>query len=770
MKLFRVEIRKVWKKPFFLALVVLICCANLMVLWFTSQSNLQVNPYRKLDLDLQGLSMQQKIDFLNAHYELVDALIWIDTANQLDLIEYENAGSTGSLSQFYYESRPYVFEKYLEIYETQNYVLYTDNLHDEQQFISEIKEEIELVAGYDDFLVALQAKAESLQRVSIFSNPESYEQRIIHASATEYNNMAGVKIEYSTQKGLVTAVTFPYSDIFLIFAMFVLSAILISEEKGTNIFSLIRSTPKGRFYTACSKIAVLATSLFIIVIFLYFINLFYCAGVWGLGNLSRSIQSVPSFVRSTLKTSVLQWLGLFFLSKWVGAFVCGLWVMLCVLVSKHVFVGYLSGALGLLFQAFLRLIVSATGKLSIIKYANFISILNSAEILGNYQPLYFFGYPVSLRSVEILTSIIFITTLSILFCIAYTRVQPGIADHIMYKLPAWIRYSKNGSTTIWQQESYKLFVMNRNTVILLLFILLQIWSIHTTVNYIGVEESYYKFFMTNISGAYTPEKEEWLINAANDLSAESAELRDESVIIKEKFFFQIVSKIRATAPNTFLIYETGYEVIFGLKNNQDRYEMLLAGIICSLCFSGVNALEYETGMRNLIVSTPLGRKKTGRTKATICLFIAGTIGVLSIMPRWVCAIRDYGIDMILARACDLEHYAHLPQSISLLLLMGIVVAARVIACSIMALTTLMVSQKIKNTFAAIFITTGMFCLPTILSLGGFSGFEWLSVYYLFHIAVVLSKIVFSILLIPLLLFTFAVLKTLYFKTVQIYNV
>jgi len=55
------------------------------------------------------------------------------------------------------------------------------------------------------------------------------------------------------------------------------------------------------------------------------------------------------------------------------------------------------------------------------------------------------------------------------------------------------------------------------------------------------------------------------------------------------------------------------------------------------------------------------------------------------------------------------------------------------AVSCMACVTLALSQRIGNTFGAMFVSLLIFSLPPLLSISGLTNAKWLSTYPLFHI-------------------------------------
>ena len=135
--------------------------------------------------------------------------------------------------------------------------------------------------------------------------------------------------------------------------------------------SLVRSVcPAGRLHTALAKLGAFALSLLAVLALLYGVNLAYCAATFGLGPLTRTIQSVPALMRCTMQITVGQYLFRFLLAKWAGAFVMGLWVMLAALVARRATAGWAAALAGPLVMFGIRATIPATSRLNAIKYAN----------------------------------------------------------------------------------------------------------------------------------------------------------------------------------------------------------------------------------------------------------------------------------------------------------------------------------------------------------------------------------------------------------------
>ncbi|MBN3032428.1 hypothetical protein, partial [Ruthenibacterium lactatiformans] len=102
-----------------------------------------------------------------------------------------------------------------------------------------------------------------------------------------------------------------------------------------------------------------------------------------------------------------QYLFCFFLTKWLAAFICGIWVMLAMLFARRLFTGALGALALIVFNLFIRSVIPATSRLNVIKYANLISLLRTNELLGGYRNLYWFDHPIPLLLVECVAAVLF---------------------------------------------------------------------------------------------------------------------------------------------------------------------------------------------------------------------------------------------------------------------------------------------------------------------------------------------------------------------------
>lgn len=748
MRLLSAELRKVWGQRIFALCLAVLAAANLFLLYTGTrpgENSARPAAWRAVARDLAGLDTAAQQDFINEKLDLVYGVLQID-----QILSYQASGAF--LGMDVRQEYADLFNQYEQAYKDKTYDLYTGDLRMDYRLLSQIKEELDTVAGYPQFLEDVQARAKQLSGISIFNNGKSgYDRANIDKTAAVYAGMGDVTIQYAPQKGLFTALDYQFTDLILLAAMLLVASLLLRHERDSGMLHLVRSMPGGRLHTALAKLGALAVSLLAVLLLLYGVNLAYCGLTFGLGPLSRSIQSVPALMRCTMQITVGQYLVLFLLAKWAGAFVMGLWVMLAALWARRAFVGW-CGALALpAAQWLIRETIPATSRLNVIKYANMVSLLRTNELLGNYRNLYWFDTPVGLPLVEWLAAILYGILLAGSVCLLFCRGQ-------LLAAPAFAglrrKAAKTRATTVLRQESRKLFVLCGAAVVLLAFAGYQTWQTATTESYIDAEEIYYAWYMKQLAGPYTEETYQKLLTMNEefepirqlDQALQSGKITNEAYQAQMGAYYGLQQKMSVFQriqygnlsyikenPKAQLVYESGWEKLFGFSGESDLRDTLTAGLVSCICFAGLFAFEHRGGMKRVVMATPLGRRYTLRRKLAVGALGAALVCLFTCLPRFVVVLRDYGLCRPFAPAMSLADYAAIPAGVSLSDLLVFGVLARLAACLCMMLLLMALSEYMGNTLGAMFVGSIAFCLPPLLALSGLSGLRWVGFYPLFHI-------------------------------------
>ena len=749
------ELRKVWHSRFFLVALAALLGANLFLLWVgTKPASSAFTPaaYHALCADIKGMDMPQMGEFLHESLRRAEAMSRIESVLRT---EAWNGGRQDEYMRAQYAQE---FSEFYEEYAAGGYLRYGDTLPREYTFLKTIVYEYDEAAGYDAFLDSIAQKAQQLSSISIFANSaDGYDLANIEATARAFEGMRGIPIQYYPQRGLVTALDFALTDVVAVFAMLLLATVLVRFERDTGLLALIRSARAGRCKTALAKLAALALSLAPVLVLLYGVNLIYCHACYGLGPLSRSVQSVPALMRTTLSLSVGQYIGLFLLTKWAAALAAGAWVMLAMLAAKRLFTGALAAGGFLALNLLVRSLVPATSRWNVLKYANLVSLLRTNEFLGRYHNLYWFGRPLALAVVTAVTAVVCCTAFCALFCLVFTRGRLQAAQKLALRAPAplrrfWARHARAG-TTPFGTELFKLFCVGGAALILCLFGAYQVYDAVQTESYIDADEIYYRYYMQNMQGPLRAETLGWLksesekfqplVQLQSALAAGSISQAEYSALMmgydslqREMGTYQrVLAEAQRAAQLTRcqLVYGTGWLRLFDTADARDAADALAAALLCCVCFAGLFAMEKQTGMARVVCAAPLGRSYTVKCKLRAAALACGVLTVLGVLPRFWVALRDYGLACPFAPLYSLPAYAAMPE-LPLILLILLMLGARYAALRLMAGCVLALGQRTGSTFGAMFAAALPLCLPLLLCVCGLTGAKWLSVYPLFHTA------------------------------------
>ena len=318
MSLLFAELRKVWGSRVFPMLLAVLAAANLLLLWMETRPTDNQPPagsYRAVGAELSGMGMEEKGVFLHDKLTEYESILRIG-------YYYQQLAYGSLFMQSYREENADLFDRYEQEYLDQSYPLYTGSLNTDYALFTQLCDEYDTVAAYPEFLDSVQAKANQLAGISIFQKDETgYDLKNIDLTAQVYAGLGETVIDYYPQKGLYTAISYAFTDLILLAGILVLALLLVRRERDSGLLSLVRSLPGGRLKTALAKLGAFALSLLAVLALLYGVNLAYCGAAFGLGPLTRTIQSVPALMRCTMQITVGQYLFRFFAGQ-VGRGLC----------------------------------------------------------------------------------------------------------------------------------------------------------------------------------------------------------------------------------------------------------------------------------------------------------------------------------------------------------------------------------------------------------------------------------------------------------------
>lgn len=741
MKLLVYELHKLFGRKSVIIGICLIIVANFFLLWVSNLTDYtDSHTAKEFMSDIESFNLKEKQEFVENRYEMILAFQQIDA-----FLKYGTSGNEGTLLKE-------LLKKYGDLYNT-DIKLYTDNFETERNFLSSVRSELETVAEYPHYLDTIQTQASLYQQITIFNKPSSFDQKNILKTADDYSSIqnSNIRIDYYPQIGFVKSVTFEYTDVLLLITMLLFSGTLVYVERDSGMLNYIKTHSKGRGVCAISKCAAISVATLLIVIVLYSENLIFFSYRFGLGSLNRSIQSIPFLMRSTAQITLGQYLLLFTVAKWFSASILGLIILVVTLCCKKFYTCILISFTTYFFQVFIFNTVPLNSKLSFLKYLNISGILHVNTWIGSYYNFNIGGYPVGILPLVLVFSLIFIAVFFSVFVLLFSILYFNPKNKPVIKF----RHSAVGHTTIFGEELHKTFVLNGAVVVLLLLLALEIIQGLSLKSMITPEEMYYRHYMLRLSGIYDNESYEFIKSefASEDfVNLNKAEKDYDAGIItqneyqryiysnygtfkKHEALSRIISDniLQAISTDTaWIVYETGYEILFDKSNKTDIVDILISSFVLSITLSCSFAQEYQCGAIRIISTTPLGRKNTVINKIKVAIVVCFLVSFITGFRTTIYAIRYYGIPALFAPLKSLHEFASYPIWFSIALAIIARFILRFFSNIFYALIILYLSSTLKQTVSTLFLSSIILCVPPGLVILGFDDFKLFTIYPLYH--------------------------------------
>ncbi len=735
MKLLLLELQKIVQKRTLCVLLILVL-SNVFFLHITLQmSNYTINAasIKEITSDLSGFSMEQKNIFLTENLQKTEEFLMLENYYIYDA---QNTYSEAAVPTQQMQ------KAYMQAQENGTLTRYNETLHEEYKFFQYLQAQHRTVFEYEQFLEEIQIKSDAISSISIFQKSDNSQDVTINAITNAYANMADVHINWQPQEGVYFAIQSNFTDVFLIASMFLLALVFVRVERDVRLLDYIRTQPNGRFVTACAKLAAYLVALLVIVVLLYGANIIYCSLVFGLGDLQRSIQSLPFLMYSTYRFSVWQYLLLYVFIKWLAAFVMGLWMMACAIFCKDTITAWFSAIAMPVCMFLLREFIPAIGALSPLRYANTFSFLQTNEIIGNYIVLSVFNNAVPLIFFELFIAIILIVGFGFSFLFAFAKANLKSGSYFVALLP--VIKSKKNQTNVFKAEFKKIFITGAALLILICFLAFSLWQGVSATNNLSVDEVIYKDYMQSLSGELTTENltefraksEEFSELIAVQRAVEQNLLHSDTLFmfsaqqqkynVYQRILYGNVEYVKNTN-GAYFVYESGYLELFAMGETKNIIDAIIAGALVVLCVCGVFAYEKQSGMFVILRTTPLGRSKTFKTKILQSIFIAIIISFLVILPHVIPVVRFYGLSGFSFPAVSIRELSSLPTFVNLAMVLIFWLISKTFACIIIASITLWLGHKLGNVLYTLLLSLSIFCLPLILVLVGVDILQFFSV-------------------------------------------
>lgn len=698
-ELFKHEFMKVWKNKKFIAFFIAMFILNIGMLWYSTLENdykPSLSSYRKLEDKLNGFNDNEKLDYVEHYYN--------------GLTEESN------------------FE-------------FTDSYEKEKTLLKEVLNELKIVCGYNEFLNKTQVEGENISDISIFnsSSGNNYSNKNIEKTVKDYSELQGIEPNFQSGKWIEVATEFYITDILIILMVCLIIYISIFYEKEKNLHAVIRVSKYGKLHTAICKLMAFQLSCIIITVIFYGGNLVYSFVNLSIPNLSYTIQSIAIFSTTTLKISISIYLLIFLISKAIVFIIIGNIMLLIAIMSCYIFIPYISIGFIMVASYTMWKVIIPTSKYAIFKYLNLVGLLDINKVFGEYLNINILNAPINLYKLWLIFVIAFLALINIAIVIAYCRIKKISVRSIDFK-----RKKFSPHTSLFKHELYKILIMKKGILIIVLFIMATAYLYTNNSYYISGGELKYNQYMKKLEGKLTSEKEEFLYkekekfeNAEKKVEEIDKSLRDKEItMMQANAMKEEYNKILSNY-NTFqrvwekyefikkhegseFVYDSAYKMLFNYNDNIFKTAAILYFTVIIFVLSVVFPMEYSNSQYRILNTTLLGKKNIEKMKIVISSILAIIIMGISIGVRYIYISRYYEFSNISAKAISVFGAdfwgAQMPIYLVLIIAIGVLLLLSLIFMSII----LLVSKKVKNSVYTVVIVCVIIAISRIIfQFGGY---------------------------------------------------
>lgn len=752
LRLIPFELHKIWRKRSFLLAMCVLLLIHLFLLWYTSLPNDNTAPlsaYKQLQTELSGKSETEKEQYISGLKETIDGVCFV--RDILGMQSFEN--EMGSiLAQQELKNHPGVFEKYYDLYQSGDYLHFTDSPEREQAFIEEIYGEQQKVSGYGEYLRSIQENKDTLDGISIFGgqSKDTYSSRNLQKSAADYAGLTDSNIHFTPSKGLTSAVQSMWTDLLLVLGMMLFVGSLITEEKEKKLFFITRSTRHGVLHSMAAKLAALLLHCTLLTALFYTVSILFFGISVGWFDLGASLQSIAAYTESSLPVSILGYLLLSVLTKALTLFGIGVVLTVFCIGSGIAVLPFLAGAGIIGFSALLYYLIPAGSVLAVCKYLSPVGLMKTENLYGGYLNFNLFGHPVSRLSLS-LGLILFICAAGVIgSLLLFCRTQSLEVKKM--RLPVSIPFRPHIS--VLRHESYKLLITSRALLVLLLFAALLAYQSLDRTYTPSVSEQYYQNIMAELEGKLTDEKESLVLSekaryeealqkieqidgmvSAGELSVDTADALKAQANMTLAFYpaFQRVEAQyeHIKAEGGSFVYDTGYLYLFGVWEYVFPVHFLLLSIGIVIAMSGAISMEYQSGSLFLIGATKAGKRRILLRKALIGALMAAALTVIPILCRLYRISTVYPLCSLGAAIRDIPHFSGFAVSMPIICFILLFAFSQILSSVLAAWLTMAISVWRKNQAQTVFFALLVLAVPMLLKLLGFDVAKWFSLYPLY---------------------------------------
>ncbi|MBR4084927.1 MAG: hypothetical protein IKK33_11675 [Lachnospiraceae bacterium] len=600
---------------------------------------------------------------------------------------------------------------------------------DPAKHITLMGEEQELyLQEYPQFLERTLANGRTMSLLNVYRSGFAQEQ--IQKVTARYQALENIQVASGNNRGLVLFIQYSLTDIFLVAFLFLIVMSFFAERKKGLVY-IVRSTIHGRGVLFLQRLTILICATLLGGILLYSTAF---AGVhfsFGINGLSRSIQSLPEFMKCTYPITIGEYLFYSCLIKLSGCLLAAIFLYVILGIFSPL-AGYTIAGFLVVAEIVFAFLIEPVSSLNLLRYLNILTLIRTESYFTDCIYLNLFGNAVPALELCLLLLLILFVVLAVFGFFVhgkmYVTVKRGL-ESFLEKIYIFLeRHAPQRTTTGW--ETYKLFI--KQGALLLLFVMLVLQT-HLSFRYQyyypvnAMERLYYMEFEGEITKELLETVEHKMImlkeSAANmqktlDKLWNSVPLNDylygltsdyltnnlamqrglEPVLLNIREGFAYTQK---TGKPVELIQPYTYDLLINRDTQVKQRASFLVLIVIIGALSGVYAYDHQNHMQQIMHTTYRGRQVNHIRKPLIGIGFCALTAILLHGVQLIHIQIGMGFNNLSAPIQSLTFMRHFPLYLSIGGYLLVLFLLRLLATTGLGILCMSLSHICQDKFTAL---------------------------------------------------------------------
>ncbi len=509
--------------------------------------------------------------------------------------------------------------------------------------------------NYTGYLDSVMETAENLSSGSIFATEEGFSRRNIEKTAVDYEKLYSVTPVWDEPLGMDMVINGFGVDWLGLLGLILFASALVMSEKPSII--LVNSTMLGRKPLLSSKVIVSMGFAVVLSLILTLANIVTAGLYYGLGDLSRPIQSVETsapFILSAGET-----LASVFALRCMMYLFWGLLLLLICRKAANTVTVFFSAAALLGVGALLNTVITPYSYMNVFKYVNPYTLLSPGSLLTDYINLNIFGKPVQILG---FTIALVIAVILLIFVMLYLRHSGGRKTYSSSpkssRITQRLHKPRIKSVRLFTHENWRLYIGSRVWIVFACLIVFQVLRAELIRPRLLPEEGEYRSIIEHLQTLPNEQRSEWLETELSRLSGASGPWMSAANRVAERL------RYLETQPGSELVYDTGWLTVTGTPDNGEN---LINALILSLGLLLITVQVREQVFGSVVRATKRGHGALTRMKLLTVFGAATLIFIIAYLPALWRVLGNFGLNMPNAASYSIPDFSGSTQPLWLLL-------------------------------------------------------------------------------------------------------